>query len=155
MGASQAESTVAVERIYREHGSRLWWALLAWTGDRDVATEAVAESFAQALGRGDALRDPLAWIWKAAFRIAAGEMKRRRATHQLLDAPYEMEEPTGVLEALRRLSPKQRAAVVLFHYCGYRLSEIAEILGSNRATVSVHLSRGRRRLRAILQEEEQ
>ena len=66
-----------------------------------------------------------------------------------------MAEPSDVFLALGRLSPRQRAAVVLYHYAGYRLKEIAEILGSNPATVSVHLSRGRRRLRAILEEDDE
>ena len=69
-----------LERIYREHGDRLWWAVLAFSGDREVASDAVAEAFAQALRRGEGLRDPLAWIWRVAFRVAAGELKRRRQT---------------------------------------------------------------------------
>jgi predicted RNA polymerase sigma factor len=35
-----------IERLYREEGSRLWWALLAYTGDREVASDAAAEAFA-------------------------------------------------------------------------------------------------------------
>jgi DNA-directed RNA polymerase specialized sigma24 family protein len=60
-----------LERLYREDGARLWRALMAFSGDREVASDAVAESFAQALGRGDDLRDPQRWVWRAAFRIAA------------------------------------------------------------------------------------
>ena len=55
-----------LEAVYREHGDRLWWAVLAFSGDRDVASDATSEAFAQALRRGDALREPLAWIWRAA-----------------------------------------------------------------------------------------
>jgi len=65
-----------LERLYREEGSRLWWALHAYSGDRDVASDALAEAFAQALARGSAIRSPSAWIWKAAFRIAAGDLKQ-------------------------------------------------------------------------------
>ncbi len=32
-----------VERIYREQGKRLWWSLLSYSGDRDVATDSLAE----------------------------------------------------------------------------------------------------------------
>ena len=53
-----------------EHG-RLWRSLLAYAGDPEVASEAAAEAFAQAVRRGEALRDPAAWVWRAAFRIAA------------------------------------------------------------------------------------
>jgi len=72
------------ERLDRLHDAyvrthpRLWRAVLAWSGSRDVADEACAEAFAQAARRGDAVRDVDAWVWRAAFRIAAGELQRRR-----------------------------------------------------------------------------
>ena len=55
----------------------MWRALTAYSGSRDVAEDAVAEAFAQAVARGDSLRSPERWVWKAAYRIAAGELKRR------------------------------------------------------------------------------
>src|SRR2546430_12508817 len=41
------------------------------------ASDAMAEAFAQALARGNELRSPQRWVWRAAFRIAAGELKAR------------------------------------------------------------------------------
>lgn len=73
--AVSAEPGHSLERLYREDGARLWRALLAFSGDREVASDAVAEAFAQALGRGDAIRQPDRWVWRAAFRIAAGELE--------------------------------------------------------------------------------
>jgi RNA polymerase sigma factor (sigma-70 family) len=143
-----------LERLYREDGVRLWRALVAFSGDREVASDAVAEAFAQALGRGGELRDPQRWVWRAAFRIAAGELKvRRRFQATASSASHEMEEPPSRLVAgLARLSPNQRAALVLHYYAGYPTKEIAGILGSSAATVRVHLSQGRKRLRRILEE---
>jgi len=71
-----------LERLYRDRGDRLWRAVLAYSGDPEVASDAVAEAFAQALRRGDAIRDLEAWLWRATFRIAAGDLadRRRRAT---------------------------------------------------------------------------
>ena len=128
---------------------------MAFAGDREVASDAVAEAFAQALRRGDAMQDPLRWIWRAAFRIAAGELKERgRFHHASADSGYEPDEPvTDLLEALAKLSPKQRAAVLLHHYAGYPVKEVAEIIGSTTAAVKVHLMRGRNRLRDLLGEE--
>ena len=42
-----------LEVLYREHGSRLWWALVGFSGDRDIASDAESEAFAQALRRGE------------------------------------------------------------------------------------------------------
>jgi RNA polymerase sigma-70 factor (ECF subfamily) len=141
-----------LERVYREHGDRLWWALVAFSGDRDIASDAESEAFVQALRRGSELRDPLAWIWRAAFRIAAGELKERRAAApRLIDPSYELPEPAAhVTEALRRLPARQRAAVVLHYYADRPIREIAELLGASPSTVAVHLHRGRNRLRELL-----
>ncbi|HZP90531.1 MAG TPA: sigma-70 family RNA polymerase sigma factor [Actinomycetota bacterium] len=144
----------AYEALYREHAERLWRAVFASTGDREVASDAVAEAFAQCLRRGQAVRSPKAWLWKAAFRIAAGEMQRRRRSPEPeTDRGYEMSEgPAVLLGALRVLPERQRAVLVLHYYAGYKAREIAGILGSSAATVRVHLSRGRRRLRELLEE---
>lgn len=143
-----------LEAVYREEGGKLWWALLAYSGDRDVASDAVAEAFAQALARGSAIRSPSAWIWKAAFRIAGGDLKqRRRVEAGASEQAYEMPEPSDVLIALSRLSERQRAAIVLHYYAGYSLKEIAQILGSAKPTIGVHLTRGRRRLRELLEDQ--
>ena len=145
-----------VERAYRAEGSRLWKALLLFSGDPDIASDAVSEAFAQALARGDAITVLSAWVWRAAFRIAAGDLKDRSSSSPALgEASYEMQDPfPPVLEQMKRLSQKQRAAVVLHHYAGYGLAEVARIIGSTPAAVGVHLHRGRRRLRKLLEEDQ-
>lgn len=144
-----------LERLYREDGDRLWRAVLAFAGDPDVAADAVAEAFAQALRRGTAIRDPGRWVWRAAFRIAAGALQEWRRPPPLVQRWYGMDEETiELVEALRRLPPKQRAAVVLHHAGGYPAREVAAIIGSTPAAVRVHLSRGRRRLRTLLEVDE-
>lgn len=141
-----------LEVLYREHGDRLWWALLAFSGDRDIASDAEAEAFAQALRRGDAIRNPLAWIWKAAFRIAAGELQERgRVVDVGSENSYELpESATEVTAALNQLPARQRAAVVLHYYADLPIRQIAAILGTSPSTVAVHLHRGRKRLRDLL-----
>jgi RNA polymerase sigma factor (sigma-70 family) len=144
-----------LERLYREQGDRMWRAVLAFAGDPEVASDAVAESFAQALRRGDAIRDAERWIWRTVFRVAAGELKTRARMVPLeREGVYEMEEPARELvAALAKLSPRQRGAVVLHHAACYPIREVASILGSTPAAVKVHLMRGRRRLRELLGDE--
>ena len=104
--------------------------------------------------RGEAFRDPLAWVTRAAFRIAAGALKERRRTdYPLAEQPYEMPEPAvELVAAFARLSPKQRAAVILHHRDGYTLAEVADIIGSTTSAVGVHLNRARTRLRDLMGE---
>ena len=143
-----------LERLYREQGARMWHAVLAFAGDPEVASDAVAEAFAQALRRGDEIREPERWIWRTVFRVAAGDLKTRsRSVPTTIERTYEMEEPARELvAALARLSERQRAAVVLHHAAGYSVREVAAIVGSTPAAVKVHLMRARRRLRELLEE---
>lgn len=146
----------AIERLYRDEGRRLWWALVAYSGDREVASDATAEAFAQALSRGGEIRDPGAWIWRVAFRIAAGELKRRQVTdHRVPDVADPREQPAHDLIALlRKLPDQQRAAIVLHYYADRPVADIADALGIAPATARVHLLRGRRRIRQLLEEED-
>jgi RNA polymerase sigma-70 factor, ECF subfamily len=143
----------SIEGVYRLHGKRLWWALLAFTGDPEIASDAVSESFAQALRAGDRIRSPADWVWRVAFRIAAGELKERRRFGRQEDASYEMDERAhAVISALGRLSPRQRMAVILHYYAGFTAVEIAAMTGSAGATVAVHLHRARKKLRQLLED---
>jgi RNA polymerase sigma-70 factor (ECF subfamily) len=143
-----------IESIYRAQANRLWRALSLATGNSDVASEAVAEAFAQVLRRGDAVTDPTAWVWRSAFRIAMGELKRRsRADEQLFELGQEMPETfVDLWNAMGELTRHQRVAVVLADYAGYSHEDIARILGSSTAAVGVHVHRARRRLRVLLEE---
>jgi DNA-directed RNA polymerase specialized sigma24 family protein len=147
----------ALEDVYRSEGPVIWRALLAFTGNRDVADDALSEAFAQALARGTALREPLRWIWRASFRIARGELKNRTQISLGSESgpAYQFPEPLlHVFEALEQLSPNQRLAVVLHDYADRPTSEVAATIGASRATVYVHLSQGRRRLRALLEDDD-
>src|SRR5919201_2535752 len=87
-----------LERLYRVQGARMWHAVLAFAGDPEVASDAVAEAFAQALRRGDEIRDPERWLWRSMFKIAAGELKERgRSSPFEIEASYELEEPAREL----------------------------------------------------------
>ncbi len=143
-----------VEKAYHDEGQRLWKALLLFSGDPDLSSDAVSEAFAQALARGEVIKSVTAWVWRTAFRVAAGELKaRRNVASNPQEMTYEMVDPfPEVLEHLRSLSPRQRAAVVLHHYAGYQAAEIARILGSTPTAIGVHLHRGRRRLRKLLED---
>ena len=154
--AMRVKDAGEVERVYRERGEALWRSLVAYAGDREIANDAVGEAFAQAVRREPELRDAERWIWTAAFRIAAGtlqEERRRRGTEVPRDEAYAFPDDTmAMISMLAALPPKQRAAIVLFYYADLPTRRIAEILRTTPATVRVHLSQGRRRLKRLLEE---
>ncbi len=155
-GRVASEESAALEEVYRRIGGKLWRALTAYSGNQEIAKDAVAEAFTQALGRGTSIRHPEAWVWRAAFKIAAGELKQRSTRGVVeTDLVVQMPEPVmDVLAALRQLPARQRAVVVFHDYADRPADEIAHTLGVTRATVYVHLSEGRRRLRRMLEDQD-
>lgn len=152
--------------VYEEIHTRLWRAVLAWSGSTYVADEAVAEAFAQAAGRGAAIDNPAAWIWRSAFRIAAGELARRRQHDRRfwsLDAAggdlagaeaLPPGDAVDLIRALQQLSDQQRRAIVLVDGAGFTAPEAATLLETSPATIRVQLVRARRRLRTLLVDQE-
>jgi RNA polymerase sigma-70 factor (ECF subfamily) len=150
-----APAPVDLEALFRAEGDGVYRTLFAFTGGRaDVAEEATAEAFARAVAERGTLRDPLAWIYRVAFRVAIYDLRRDRRRGDLVDAPTSPPELSGLVEALRRLSPNQRAAIVLRHVLDLDVAEVARRMGVAAPTVRVHLHRGRARLRELLGSEE-
>ena len=147
----RAGSRGSVEAAYRQHSPHMWRALLAFSGSPEIASDAVAETFAQALRRGDEIRDPGRWVWKTAFRVASGMLKDRSRFVPAVEPAVGNPGPDFELQgALLRLSPRQRASTFLYYYCGYSPGEIAHLIGSTQSAVRVHLFRSRKRLAEIL-----
>jgi RNA polymerase sigma factor (sigma-70 family) len=154
------ESAVAVidarpdiESLYRADADRLWRAIYAFAGDPEIASDSVAEAYAQLLRRGAAVRDPAAWVWRTAFQVSRGALKTRRRDELLTSTPEESADThidQDLLTAVRQLPDGQRAAVILFYYADLPVREIAGRLGTNSLAVRANLSRGRRRLRDLL-----
>jgi RNA polymerase sigma-70 factor, ECF subfamily len=148
-----------LEAIYRDHSAALWRSVFAYTaGRREVADDVVAEAFARALAGEAQIRDPLPWLFRVAFRLAAAEMKQDGKRGELTEAPVTAASPgaeglTEILQELRRLTPAQRAVVYLHHQADLPVARVATLLGMSNASVRVHLYRGRGRLRELFEED--
>jgi DNA-directed RNA polymerase specialized sigma24 family protein len=149
----------SLEDAFTAMAPRLWRALLLYTGNHEVADEAVAEAFTQAVGASTEIRDVQAWIWTSAFRIDRGEMGGRTEDGAELPLDIPVPEPVDgaqlidLVRALDQVTDMQRKALILRHYMGYSNVEIARILGSSASSVGVQLFRSRRKLRRLLSEE--
>jgi len=153
-GASTSEATTPgvstdLELLYREAGPQLWRSIYGFAGGRrDVADDAVAEAFARAIEHASTIRDPLAWIYRTAFRIASHELLRERRQPPPAPDPVpglDAGELHDVFRALGTLSTNQRAAVLLHDSEGFTSIEIGRMLGIAAATARVlHVTRASR-----------
>ncbi|HVL89821.1 MAG TPA: RNA polymerase sigma factor [Actinomycetota bacterium] len=99
-----------------------------------------------------------AWLRTAIVRDAS--RRRRRAASELKafgrlfvqppPVPATSQPSDDMLQAVRRLPPKQRACIVLRYVQDQSEEQIAEILGIAPGTVKAHLAQARERLRDLL-----
>jgi RNA polymerase sigma-70 factor (ECF subfamily) len=143
------------DQLWEESGPILWRGVYAFTGGRrDVSDDVVAEAFARAMQHDHQIRDPLPWLFRTAFRLAAAELKRDGRAAPLVDAEHrDADERIELLDALRRVPARQRAALFLHYYADLPLKEVARLQGTTTAAAEVRLMRGRRRLQELLGEE--
>jgi DNA-directed RNA polymerase specialized sigma24 family protein len=152
-GVSRVEQ---IERLYRERGDRIWRGVLAFSGDPEVASDAVADAFrAGAAPRRGGPRpgtlDLAGGLPDRGGRAEGAEEERRaRGGWVVRDGGTGQD----LVVALRSLSERQRASVVLHDAAGYPAREVARIVGSTEAAVRVHLMRGRRRLTELLKDDD-
>lgn len=145
--------------MFRSHGGEVWRAVLAMSaGNREIADEATCEAFARLFAYCEGVRDPVAWVFRTAFRLAGRELKRQRTVSDD-PVPETIGErdtavlPMHVVSGLRRLSPEQRSAVFLHYFADMPVSEVARLSGVPVATVKVRLHRARNTLRSSFQME--
>lgn len=124
-------------------------------GRVDVADDVTAEAFSRLLAYDGRVRDPAAWVFRVAFRLAAAELKReRRLLPDGMPHASRVSDPaalSGELTlALRMLSAQQRVVVFLHYHADLPVSEIANLTGSSETAVKVRLHRARRQLRTVL-----
>ena len=92
-------------------------------------------------------------IWRSAWvrRVISGS-----PAFEMIPAPDNLGkhmEKAEVLQAVHSLPADFREIFILYYYQGYGISEISGILNLPEGTISSRLSRGRKKLEAILGEE--
>ena len=92
-------------------------------------------------GDGKRLQEPPSGPLAAEDRAPAGDLPSRHTRGG------------ETLEAVLALPPRERAAVHLFYYEGYRTAEIAAMTGEAEGTVRARLSRARKKLKHLLEDE--
>lgn len=157
---------VDIEMAIDRFGDAVLTACLAYLGNRQSAEDIFQDTFLKyAMHDGPFSDDEhrKAWLLRVAIN-ASKDMLRASSSKNLElneshDAPdtadfaSALAERTRVQHALGYISDNERAAIVLTTIMGYSVPEAAHILKSPQNTVYSHITRGKRKLRKVLENE--
>ena len=119
----------------------------------ECAEEIVQDSFIKVFERWDRLDEPAAYLRAAVVNGARSELRKREVRRRIglrLRADSAPAEGDFLIDALDRLSPKRRTALVLRFYGQMSEREIAEAMGVRPGTVKSLVSRGLTDLRGVI-----
>ena len=156
----------AFASLIRMAGDRLMAVAFRILRDTDRAEDAVQQAIVSAWRDLPALRDPdrfNGWLYRVLVNACYVEARRTRrwnANVRVLDLDtagrasdelLSVEDRDELERAFRRLPPEQRAAFVLHHYAGMRITDIGEALEIPVGTVKSRLHYATAALRAAIE----
>jgi RNA polymerase sigma-70 factor (ECF subfamily) len=151
-------------QFYIEHKNSLFAYLMRMTGDYDLASDMLQESFTRLLARYPSST----WCKALLFRVARNAMidekrklrdgKRQALTenHGALDHEHDLmirESYREVLKALQDLDPMEQDILNLKISSNLTYRDIASIVGISEANVKVKIHRARIKLKSVLKNE--
>ena len=165
--AAQRGDQEAFVDLVRLHGDRLFAIAHRILRDVDRAEDALQDALVIAWRDLPSLRDPDrfgGWLHRVLTNVCIGQATRERGRIAHLhvlptdgppapDALLSVADRDELDRAFRRLTPDERAVLVLHHFVGYPPSEIAELLGVPGGTVRSRLHHAHRAMRAALDAE--
>ena len=152
------------ERLYRNTYRRILGTLIVLVRDQATAEDCAQETYERAFKRWRDWKPEAsveAWLHRIAINVAisdrrhqrirqAGELIRRLGRPEPGADPSVVAERSDLVRAMKKLPPKQAAALVLRHFHGYSNREIGSALGVPEQTVASRLAAARKQLRAVL-----
>lgn len=162
----QTGSRAALDQLAKRWHVRLLAHAIRLCGEREMARDVVQSAWAEIVKGIDRLEDGRAfpaWAFRIVSRRCAREIrdlvKRRSLAREVERQPLEEVRPlepsdaVRLQEAIRYLSPAERAAVALYHFEELSVAEVAVALAVPVGTVKTRLMHARRKLRAIFEGE--
>lgn len=161
---AQGGDRAAFTQLAADVGNRFFPVAHRILRDADSAEDAAQQALIAVWRELPRLRDPERfepWAYRILVRACYREARkapRRAAEAEYLDisdgqrdVALSVADRDQLERGFRRLTPEQRTAVVLQHYLGYSLAQIAELLDLPVGTVGSRLHAAKRSLRAALE----
>ncbi len=170
IGRVRAGDRVAVRELVDGHKDRLFSFIWRMVRNHHDAEEICQDAFLRAFASLDSFSSTYrfsTWLFTIGYRVCLNHLRRKRPvsgeidfsalaceSEPACDASLVSNEANLLKErvwsAVDRLSPPQRATILLFYRHESSCKEIARILELPVATVKSHLHRARGRLRTLL-----
>jgi RNA polymerase sigma factor (sigma-70 family) len=151
---------VGDDELYRKHADDLTKLATGLVGPSDAADVVSAAVVGCVSSRGWATADDRrAYLFKSVVNEAAKWHRsnaRRRVREASVRSCREFEIPLPrpeVIAAIRELSFRQRAVIVLTYWADLTPRDVANALGISEGTVKRHLARARGRLKEVLHDD--
>ena len=164
---NQTEAASLVESLYLRYADDVLRVSYFYLGDREKAEDVMQEVFLRVMDKQPVLREgsEKSWLLKVALNICRDQWRSSWAKRVILGskrldiipADDELEDRTekeALMQAVHSLPADVREVFLLFYYQRYTIEEIAKILDVQAGTVSSRLSRGRKKLKVLLEEGE-
>jgi RNA polymerase sigma factor (sigma-70 family) len=157
--ASELGEPLSFDAFFAVESQTLFRRMWLVTRDRHEAEEIVQDAFLslyERWHRAPSWDDPTSYLYRTAFNTWKKRTRRAaRAVRNVLSSDpvddFEAAEARSIVSAaLARLSPRQRAAVVLTELLGFSSEEAARALGVRAVTARVLASQGRAAMREFL-----
>jgi RNA polymerase sigma factor (sigma-70 family) len=153
----EAEHADSFEAFFVAEHDRLFRVLCLVMGSAGSAEELVQDAFLRLWERWGSVRahpDPSGYLYKTAFNLSRNRLRvLARSARRVLNPPgdydplAQVEDRLALMPALKRLPPRQRAALLLTDLLDFDSDAAAEILGVKPVTVRVLSSQARAALR--------
>jgi len=157
--AAAAGDARAFEELVRAYQAPVWRFLRRLLGDPVLAEDVAQEAFLRAYQRLDTFTFRCrfsTWLFQVAHNAAIDALRaqaRRERLHRAAPAPSPPSDPHAraeIADALGRLSPKLRAALLVVEVLGLTYQEAGEVLGVPEGTVKSRVFQARERMAAEL-----
>lgn len=153
-----AGSPDAFSALVLRYQDRLWAVALRTMRDPDDAADALQDALVKAFRAAPGFRGEAAvstWLHRIVVNACLDALRRRvpEPVEPAETPDPQMEDPVtrmDVADALARLRPEQRAAIVLVDLHGFTVDDAAQVLGCPPGTVKSRCFRGRARLAELL-----
>jgi len=145
-----------------DHGGHLLRTACLVSGDTHLGEDLLQTALAKAYGSWSKVRradHPVAYVRRLMINSHLSWVRRLTNTERVIerfpdtasgDLQTAHAESDEMRQALLRLSPRVRTAVVLRYFDDLTEAETAQLMGCSRSTVNNHVSRGLAALRGLL-----